>query len=60
MNQVSTNQNLSPANNEPLPVQKIVQTKPQITNPVDAIKKGMELIDVLAPNSIEIDFNHIK
>jgi len=35
--------------------------KPEIENPnIDIFKKKLPLLDILAPSSIEIDFNHIK
>ena len=36
-------------------------SKPVITDPYEAVVKGnATLLDVLAPKSVEVDFNHIK
>lgn len=61
MNKVLTNPNTNaPINGAPKSSQEPAQTKPVISNPVEAISKGLDMADVLAPNSVEIDFNHIK
>lgn len=39
----------------------IKQNKPYIKDPVDTFsRKQLELVDLIAPNDIEIDFDHIK
>jgi conjugal transfer ATP-binding protein TraC len=40
---------------------KDVITKPQILDPVDAVsKQNMDILDIIAPNSVEIDFDFLK
>jgi len=40
---------------------QIPQNKPKIINPVEVVnKKTLDLIDVIAPNTVEADFDHLK
>ncbi|MFV1917327.1 MAG: LAGLIDADG family homing endonuclease [Patescibacteria group bacterium] len=46
---------------EPEPTQKAQSGKPEIKNPVSAIRdQGVGLIDTIAPKSLEVDFDYLK
>ena len=39
----------------------LLSEKPQIENPnIDIIKKSINIVDLISPKTIEVDFNHIK
>lgn len=44
----------------PPPPRPVPIPKPTIQNPEIALKQGLPIADILAPTSIEIDFDHIK
>jgi len=46
---------------KPAPTTVISGNKPEITDPITAMKgQGMSLLDVIAPESVELDFDHMK
>jgi type IV secretory pathway VirB4 component len=39
----------------------ILTSKPEVNDPITAMKgHGLDILDVIAPNSVELDFDHIK
>lgn len=52
-------QDKTEAAKKPLEEFEIKQVKPLISNPFDN-KEGLDLIDIIAPNAIEVDFDYIK
>lgn len=49
-----------PAGNAPAQPQPIQNFKPKVINPVRAVEEGNNLLDVIAPQSVEEDFDYIK
>jgi conjugal transfer ATP-binding protein TraC len=47
-------------NNQQPPINNQAEAKPKVTNPNLAISQGMGLLDAIAPQSIEEDFDYIK
>jgi len=37
-----------------------INSKPAVKHPVSEIEEGKQLLDVIAPDHVEVDFNHIK
>ena len=54
-----TTNNEKPAAKNSVPEFVIEQAKPIIINPIED-NKGLELLDLIAPNAIEVDFDYVK
>ena len=54
-----TTNNENPAAKNSVPEFVIEQAKPIIINPIED-NKGLELLDLIAPNAIEVDFDYVK
>lgn len=52
--------NKTPAQQYQAPPRPIPVRKPTIQNPQIALRQGLPISDILAPTSVEIDFDHIK
>lgn len=52
--------NKTPAQPHQAPPRPIPVRKPTIQNPQIALRQGLPISDILAPTSVEIDFDHIK
>lgn len=55
-------QNLQQANNQNINTpEKVITDKPQISNPAEAVfSQNMDLIDVIAPGTVEVDMSFLK